>query len=145
MESKKIEIVSCSVVSDSQYEQLYRMVKVGMKPSIIGTDLKDNVVYMKDGKLYEQNDVQVISYSMKKKEQLERSLFLSGLSKDEANIVQDYINGIINEKEFEKAIDEMKKTHEKEKQKKREQEEQKKLVIDGFKDLVIDIIKRDMN
>jgi len=145
MESKKIEIVSCSVVSDSQYEQLYRMVKVGMKPSIIGTDLKDNVVYMKDGKLYEQNDVQVISYSMKKKEQLERSLFLSGLSKDEANIVQDYINGIINEKEFEKAIDEMKKAHEKEKQKKREQEEQKKLVIDGFKDLVIDIIKRDMN
>ena len=121
MESKKIEIVSCSVVSDSQYEQLYRMVKVGMKPSIIGTDLKDNVVYMKDGKLYEQNDVQVISYSMKKKEQLERSLFLSGLSKDEANIVQDYINGIINEKEFEKAIDEMKKAHEKEKQKKREQ------------------------
>ena len=145
MESKKIEIVSCSVVSDSQYEQLYRMVKVGMKPSIIGTDLKDNVVYMKDGKLYEQNDVQVISYSMKKKEQLERSLFLSGLSKDEANIVQDYINGIINEKEFEKAIDEMKKAHEKEKQKKREQEERKNLVIDGFKDLVIDIIKRDMN
>ena len=145
MESKKIEIVSCSVVSDSQYEQLYRMVKVGMKPSIIGTDLKDNVVYMKDGKLYEQNDVQVISYSMKKKEQLERSLFLSGLSKDEANIVQDYINGIINEKEFEKAIDEMKKAHEKEKQKKREQEERKNLVIDGFKDLVIDIIKRYMN